>query len=420
VTIAVRVELNRLPGWFRVGNARFLQALWNKRKGATCAISRAPSRMPHDSVFIPEPAELTEDPFGLFPSECQKAPAESEKIPPESQKVPSESQKIPSVIQTFSSENKSIPIRPARVAYGAGRQFVALAIASLVRVFAVLITVLRRVVRFAAALCVLAASAICRLRLPRWRLPAWHLPTLRCPTLRVPALRLPALRLSMLRVPHVSREIWHLRAWHLPKWRPSGLRLPAWRLPAWRLAAWRTHVASVASNARPFARQIAARTPISGVTLAVFGCGVIVGGSAVWLSGASNAHVESTISQQPVLTSPQAAASSIPPAGTAFANAVAVTHVESQTSATTASASARRLFRGSLVVNSRPSGARVFLNGRNVGQTPLVLRNQTAGSRAVRVALDGYEPWSSAVQVVADTETQLRAELKMQRATAQP
>ena len=66
------------------------------------------------------------------------------------------------------------------------------------------------------------------------------------------------------------------------------------------------------------------------------------------------------------------------------------------------------------------TGARVFLNGRNVGQTPLVLRNQTAGSRAVRVALDGYEPWSSAVQVVADTETQLRAELKMQRATAQP
>jgi hypothetical protein len=73
-----------------------------------------------------------------------------------------------------------------------------------------------------------------------------------------------------------------------------------------------------------------------------------------------------------------------------------------------------------LVVNSRPSGARVFLNGRSVGQTPLVLRNQAAGSRAVRVALDGYEPWSSAVQVIADTETHLRAELKVQRPAAQP
>jgi hypothetical protein len=77
------------------------------------------------------------------------------------------------------------------------------------------------------------------------------------------------------------------------------------------------------------------------------------------------------------------------------------------------------MFRGSLVVNSRPSGARVFLNGRSVGRTPLVLRNQTAGSRAVRVALDGYEPWWSAVQVVADTETRLRAELKV-RPAAQP
>ena len=38
----------------------------------------------------------------------------------------------------------------------------------------------------------------------------------------------------------------------------------------------------------------------------------------------------------------------------------------------------------------------------------------------VRVDLDGYEPWSSAIQVVADTETTLRAELKMQRPAAQP
>jgi hypothetical protein len=49
----------------------------------------------------------------------------------------------------------------------------------------------------------------------------------------------------------------------------------------------------------------------------------------------------------------------------------------------------------------------VFLNGRSVGTTPLVLRNQAAGSRAVRVAMDGYESWSSAVRVVADTETRL-------------
>jgi PEGA domain-containing protein len=49
-----------------------------------------------------------------------------------------------------------------------------------------------------------------------------------------------------------------------------------------------------------------------------------------------------------------------------------------------------------------------------------VLRNQPAGSRAIRVALDGYEPWSAAVRVVADTETHLRAELRSQRPSAQP
>jgi PEGA domain len=147
------------------------------------------------------------------------------------------------------------------------------------------------------------------------------------------------------------------------------------------------------------------------VTLSAFACGVIAGGSAVWLSGASrNAGVAATASAQLPLDVAHVTAPPVAPVGKPLAK-----------SAATVSANARRpLFRGSLVVNSRPSGARVFLNGRSVGQTPLVLRNQAAGSRAVRVALDGYEPWSSAVQVIADTETHLRAELKVQRPAAQP
>jgi hypothetical protein len=234
------------------------------------------------------------------------------------------------------------------------------------------------------------------LRLPTWQLRAWHLPAWRVPTLHLPA--------------------WRLPAWRLPAW-----RLPVWPLQAWRLAAWRTRVASVVSQARPVARQIAARTPISAITVSAFACGVIAGGSAVWLSGASrNAGVESTVSQATPLDVSRAAASPVAPVGTALAN-TPVQGGKSQAAAATFSAGNRRpLFRGSLVVNSRPSGARVFLNGRSVGETPLVLRNQPAGSRAVRVALDGYEPWSSAVQVVADTETRLRAELKMQRPAAQP
>jgi len=155
--------------------------------------------------------------------------------------------------------------------------------------------------------------------------------------------------------------------------------------------------------------------------LTTFACGFVSGASALWLSGVSrHARVESTGSQQTPFDASRAAASPIDPIGTASASTPAVESTESAVARTTASAGVRRpVFRGSLVVNSRPSGARVFLNGRSVGETPLVLRNQPAGSRAVRVALDGYEPWSSAVQVIADTETRLRAELKIQR-PAQP
>lgn len=197
-------------------------------------------------------------------------------------------------------------------------------------------------------------------------------------------------------------------------------QLPRWQIPAWRDGAWRGRIAPVISQARPVIKQIAARTPLSAVAVSAFACGVAVGGSAVWLSGASRqAGVESAPSQQTPRDVSRAAGSPVTPVATALASTPVVQIAESQTAAATAG-TRRPQFRGSLVVNSRPSGARVFLNGRSVGQTPLVLRNQPAGSRAIRVALDGYEPWSSGVQVVADTETHLRAELRAQRPAAQP
>jgi hypothetical protein len=73
-------------------------------------------------------------------------------------------------------------------------------------------------------------------------------------------------------------------------------------------------------------------------------------------------------------------------------------------------------FRGSLIVSSQPPGAYVSLNGSRAGTTPLVLKNQRVGSRAVRIELDGYEAWTSAVQVVTNTSTNVRAALKPMRA----
>jgi hypothetical protein len=63
------------------------------------------------------------------------------------------------------------------------------------------------------------------------------------------------------------------------------------------------------------------------------------------------------------------------------------------------------------MVYSRPSGAHVFLNGRGAGTTPLALKNQSVGSRAVRIELDWYQAWTSAVQVVTNTSTNVRADL---------
>jgi hypothetical protein len=75
-------------------------------------------------------------------------------------------------------------------------------------------------------------------------------------------------------------------------------------------------------------------------------------------------------------------------------------------------AAAGTQYRGSLSVRSRPEGASVFINGRLVGTTPLVLANEAVGSRAVRVALNGYDSWSAATRVVAGRQTTLSADLQ--------
>jgi hypothetical protein len=67
--------------------------------------------------------------------------------------------------------------------------------------------------------------------------------------------------------------------------------------------------------------------------------------------------------------------------------------------------------RGELVVASQPEGAMVFINNDYAGQTPLVVRAMDIGSRAVRLRLEGYEPWSRGVRVVANESTTVTADL---------
>jgi hypothetical protein len=69
-------------------------------------------------------------------------------------------------------------------------------------------------------------------------------------------------------------------------------------------------------------------------------------------------------------------------------------------------------FVGPLTVISRPPGARVFVDGKPVGTTPLQLPSLNAGSHAVRIELDGYRPWSSSVRVVASESNRVTASLE--------
>jgi serine/threonine-protein kinase len=69
-------------------------------------------------------------------------------------------------------------------------------------------------------------------------------------------------------------------------------------------------------------------------------------------------------------------------------------------------------YQGGLNVDSRPTGAKVFLDGRLVGTTPLTMEAVRAGEHAIRLERDGYRHWSSSVRVVAAESNRVTASLE--------
>ena len=67
---------------------------------------------------------------------------------------------------------------------------------------------------------------------------------------------------------------------------------------------------------------------------------------------------------------------------------------------------------GALAVDSRPTGARVFLDGKPIGTTPLMVPSVAAGEHNVRLELEGYRPWSSSVRMVAAESNRVTASLE--------
>jgi hypothetical protein len=64
-----------------------------------------------------------------------------------------------------------------------------------------------------------------------------------------------------------------------------------------------------------------------------------------------------------------------------------------------------------LTVESRPAGAMVFLDGRLVGTTPLVIPDVAAGDHALHLDRDGYRRWSSAIRIVTSERNRVAASL---------
>jgi hypothetical protein len=66
---------------------------------------------------------------------------------------------------------------------------------------------------------------------------------------------------------------------------------------------------------------------------------------------------------------------------------------------------------GSVYLDSKPRGARVIIDGRPYGTTPLLVPELVPGRHAVRFELDGHAPSTSSVTVKAGEQARVSASL---------
>jgi hypothetical protein len=67
---------------------------------------------------------------------------------------------------------------------------------------------------------------------------------------------------------------------------------------------------------------------------------------------------------------------------------------------------------GELRIESRPAGAAVYVDGRPVGTTPMVISAVAAGAHQVRMELDGYRPWTASATVTAGGDNRVTGSLE--------
>jgi serine/threonine protein kinase len=70
------------------------------------------------------------------------------------------------------------------------------------------------------------------------------------------------------------------------------------------------------------------------------------------------------------------------------------------------------VYTGTVYVDSLPRGAQVFVNGRAVGTTPLLVPEVAVGSQIVRLQLEDHRTWSTSVRVVAGQQVKVSGSLE--------
>ena len=67
---------------------------------------------------------------------------------------------------------------------------------------------------------------------------------------------------------------------------------------------------------------------------------------------------------------------------------------------------------GAVQIDSRPSGAQVWMDGALIGTTPLLVSGVDSGSHAVRIELPGYRLWTTSVEVTRGERARVAASLE--------
>jgi hypothetical protein len=69
-------------------------------------------------------------------------------------------------------------------------------------------------------------------------------------------------------------------------------------------------------------------------------------------------------------------------------------------------------YTGALLVESRPTAANVYVDGKLAGMTPVSLESLDAGEHVVHIEMDGYRRWSRSIRIIAGERNKVTASLE--------